>query len=212
MENQTTLSKTIGLHKTAFANTLAIISTLQQQGEDLLKTTLEQSPWLPVSSKNACLYWADFYSKSLENLKSMADQGFAEIEQISSPSPKPEENESQQPITTERMPAPRPAKRSPSVRKKSVSAKKTVVAKTLPGKKTIAQKVPVEKPVPENIPAQKPITQSVAAAKPVAHEKLEVKKSKEVKTATSIPEPSINIKPTADPVRGDKESAQKPLQ
>jgi hypothetical protein len=195
MKNQTMLSKTIGLQKTAFTNTLAIISTMQQHGEDLLKTTLEQSPWLPGSSKSACLYWADFYSKYLENLKSVADQGFAVIERVSLPSTKPEENEPQQIKNTERVPVPRPAKESPAVRKKTVSAKKNVDAKTLPDKKAVARNVPAEKPV----------------SREKLEVKKEVKKSEEVKPATSIPKPSVVSEPIAPPALGAKESAQKPL-
>jgi hypothetical protein len=195
MKNQTMLSKTIGMQKAVFADSLAIFSTMQQHGEDLLKTTLEQSPLLPGSSKSAYLYWADFYSEYLENLKSVADQGFAAIERVSLPSTKPEENKPQLAKNTKRVPAPRPAKASPVVRKKTVAVKKTVDAKMLPGKKALAQ--------------------NVSAENPVAREKLEVKKevkkSEEVKPATSIPKPSVVSEPIAPPVLGAKESAQKPL-
>jgi len=191
MENKKMLSKTIGLQKTAFTNTLAIISSMQQHGEDLLKTTLEQSPWLPESSKDACLYWADCYSKYLENFKSVADQGFAAIELISLPGTKPEENEPLQTVTKERVPAPRPAKKSPTVRKKTVSAKKAVGAKTLPGKKAVARNIPAQKPVPR--------------------EKLEVKKPEEIKPATYIPKPSVTSQSTASSASGEKESAGNPL-
>lgn len=181
----------IGLQKTLFDNTYNAVTVMQQQGEDLLKTTLEQSPWLPISSKNAYLYCADFYSKYLENLKSMADLGFAEIERISSPGSKLEEKESQQTTTTERILPPRPAKKSPAVRRKKVSAKKTVNANTLPGKKTVTQNAPTEKTV--------------------IHDRPEVKKSEEVQAATSIPKPSVTSQTTADPALGNKESASKLL-
>jgi hypothetical protein len=202
MKNQTMLSKTIGLQKAAFTNSLAIFTTMQQHGEDLLKTTLEQNPWLPGDSKSACLFWADFYSEYLENLKSVADQGFAAIERVSLPSTKPEENKPQQTKNTERVPAPRPVKASPAVRKKTVSAKKTVEEKALPVKKAVTQNVPAEKPVARNEPAEKP----------VAREKLEVKITDDVKAVTSMPKPSVPSEPTAPPVLGDKESAKKPLQ
>jgi hypothetical protein len=191
MENQTMLSKTIGLHRTAFANTLEVFSTLQQHGENLLKTTLEQSPWLPKSSKNACLYYVDFYSKYLENLKSLADQGFAEIERISSPGSKPEKKESQQTKTTERILAPRPAKKSPPVKNATVSTKKTEVTITLPGEKPDTLNPRTEKTVIQNRP--------------------EVKKSEEVKATASIPKPSVTNQQTVDPVLGNTESANKLL-
>jgi hypothetical protein len=231
MESHNMLSKTIGLHKTAFANTLEVFSTMQQHGEDLLKTTLEQSPWLSRSSKNACLSCVDFYSKYLENLKSVADQGFAEIERISSPGLKPEKKESQQTKTTERIRAPRPAKKSPAVRKETVSTKKTEVANTLPDKKPVTQNVsteklvtqsppteklvtqspPTEKLVTQSPPTEKLVTQSPPSEKLVTHEKPEVKKSAEVKAETSIPKPFVASQPTADPALGNKESASKLL-
>ncbi|MFT5727118.1 MAG: hypothetical protein ACI8PB_001250 [Desulforhopalus sp.] len=192
MKNQTMLSKTIGMQKAVFTNSLAIFSTMQQHGEDLLKTTLEQSPWLLGSSKDACFYWADFSSKYLENLKSVADQGFAAIEQVSSPSTKPEENEPQQTKKTARVPAPRPAKKSPAARKKTVGVKKTVDAKMLPGTKAVAQ--------------------NVSADNPVAREKNEVKKPEEVKAATSMPKPSVISEPIAPPVLEGRESVKKILQ
>jgi hypothetical protein len=236
MENQNMLSKTIGLHRTAIANTLAIFSTMQQHGEDILKTTLEQSPWLPESSKNGYLYYADFYAKYLENLKSVTDLSFTEMERISSLGSKPEGKKPLQTTTTERTPSPPPVKKNPAVREKKVSAKKTVVAKTIPDKKPVTQnapadkpvtqKTPTEKPVAQNAPADKPVaqnapadkpvvqntpteklvTQNVPADKPVIHEKPGVKKSTEVQASTSIPKPSVTSQTPAEPALGNKES------
>jgi hypothetical protein len=192
MKNITMMSQTIELQKAVFTNSLSIFSTMQQHGENLLKTTLEQSPWLPGSSKDACLYWADFYSEYLENLKSVADQGFAAIERVSLPSTKPEENKPQLAKNTKRVPAPRPAKASPVVRKKTVAVKKTVDAKMLPGTKTVAK--------------------NVSAENPVVREKNEVKKPEEVKVATSMPKPSVISEPIGAPVLEGRESVKKNLQ
>ncbi len=211
MRNQTMLSKTIGLHRTAIANTLAIFSTMQQHGEDILKTTLEQSPWLPESSKNCYLYCADFYAKYLENLKSVADLSLAQIEQISMPGLRPEERKTQQKTNTARIAPPPPAKKDPAIRKKKVRAKKTVVAKTTPDKKTVAQNAPTEKPVIQKIPTEKLLAQNVPAEKPIDPERPEVKKSTEVQTAISIPKPSVTSQTPAEPAQGNKESASQLL-
>jgi hypothetical protein len=168
MNNQTIISKSLGLNKTTFTNTLAILSTMQQHGESLLKTTLEQNPWLPGSSKDACLYWADFYSKYLNSLKSMADQGFADIERISLPLLNLAENASRQTIATEIIPTPLPAKKSPDVREKKVSAKETLVAKMLPEKMPVPQNTSAEKPATQNTSAEKPASQNVSAEKPAS--------------------------------------------
>ena len=127
MENQNMLSKTIGLHRTAIADTLAIFSTMQQHGEDILKTTLEQSLWLPESSKKGYLYYADFYAKYLENLKSVTDLSFAEIERISAldaQSRRGRSRSKQQPLG--KLPPLVRQKRIPPSEEKKVSPKKTV--------------------------------------------------------------------------------------
>jgi hypothetical protein len=189
MENQTMLSKTIGMQRTAFTNTLSLFSTMHQQGENLLKTTMEQNPWLPKSSKNACFYWSDIYSKYLENLNFVANQGFAEIEKFSSPGLKLEKNESQQKNTTEKKVASRPAKKSPTAGEKTVSAKKTEATNTSPPKKQVAPNTPTEKPVTLKTPSEKLIT----------HEKTEVKKPEEVKAEASAMKPSTISQPITKP-------------
>jgi hypothetical protein len=176
MNNQTIISKSLGLNKTTFTNTLAILSTVQQQGESLLKTTLEQNPWLPGSSKDACFYWADIYSEYLKNLKSMANQGFAEIERISLSGLKLVENESGQTIATEIVPTSLPAKKSPDDKEKKVSAKETLDAKMLPEKMPVTQNEPTEKPAPLNASTGKPATQNANIDKPVIQDKPEVNK------------------------------------
>ncbi len=210
MENQNMLLKTIGMQKTVFTNTLTFFSTMHQHGESLLKTTLEQNPWLPKGSKNACFYWADIYSKYLENLNYVASQGFAEIEKFSSPGSKPEKNEAQKKPTTERNAAPRPAKKSSAVGEKTVSAKKNEATNTSPGKKQVAQ----------NAPTDKPVTLKTTSEKLIIHEKPEVKRPEQVKIEASatkpfessqpITKPSDSSQPTADPASGNKESTRKP--
>jgi hypothetical protein len=175
MNNQTIISKSLGLNKTTLTNTLAILSTVQQQGESLLKTTLEQNPWLPGSSKDACLYWADFYSDYLKNLKSMADQGFAEIERISLSGLKLAENESGQTIATEIIPTPLSAKKSPDNKEIKESAKETPVTKMLPEKMPVTQNEPTEKAAPQNASAGT-ATQNANIEKPVIQDKPEVNK------------------------------------
>ncbi len=191
-------SKTIGLHKTAFDNTLMIFYTMQQHGEDLLKTTLGQSPWLPKSSKNACLYLSDVYSEYLENLRSVADQSYAEIERISSPGSKPvakpAKNELQPKVTTEQAPTPRPAKKSSAASKKTVSTKKTVVANTVPPKESVTQDASIKKPITQSAPTPKQATtQKAPTEKLLTHERPE-----ETKTAISKPEPSVTKQSITD--------------
>lgn len=167
MDNQTIISTSLGFNNTTLTNTLTILSDMQQHGESLLKTTLEQTPWLPGSSKDVCLYWVDSYSTYLKNLKAMADLGIAEMERISLPLQKLAANEPRQAIAAETIPNPLPAKKSSSVREKKDNAKETLVDKMLPEKMTVNRTVSAEKTVP-NEPPEKPAPQNVSAEKPAA--------------------------------------------
>jgi len=201
MDNQTMFSKTIGLQKTAFNNTLAIFSTLQQHGEDFLKITLDESPWLPKSSKNACLYWADIYSKYLNNLRSVANQGFAEIERISSPGSKTKTKELPPEVTTEQVASPRSARKSTTVKEKTGNEKKTEATETSTGKLSATPEKPVEKRIPTKTPPEKSLT----ADKP------QESKPDEVQAATPEPKPSvISQSPGAALAPEEKQSPKKP--
>ena len=65
MDNLNLLRQTIRFQRTALQNSLAMISAVQQHGEKLLKSTLEQSPWIPGEGKDACLFWAGLWTKNL---------------------------------------------------------------------------------------------------------------------------------------------------
>ena len=194
------LSSTIGLHKTALNNTLSFFATMHQQGENLLKTTLKQNPWLPESSKDACFYWSDIYSKYLENLKIAANQSFTEIEKLSSPSSKQEKNVSPQEKTTTPKPPPRSVNKSQMAEEKTVSPKRTKITKTTSAKKPVAQNLSTEKPITPNIDAKKLIT----------HENPAVKKTEEGKAEASLLAPSATSQPinkSSNVSQPNKESA-----
>lgn len=211
MENHTMLSSTIGLHKTALNNTLTFFSTVHRQGENLLKTTLEQNPWLPESSKDACFYWSDIYSKYLENLKIAANRGFIEIEKFSSPSSKLQEHTSSQEKTTVLKTPPRSTNKGQIAGEKTVSPKRTKATKTTSDKKPIAPIISTEKPFAPKITTEKLIT----------HENPEVKKTEEIKaeastlapSAPNLPtnKPSNVSQPDKKPDRENKEPTQNPL-
>jgi hypothetical protein len=174
---------------------------MQQQGEDLLKISLEKSPWLPKSSKNACLYWADIYSKYLDNVRSVANQGFSEIERISSPSSKSGNKEFAPEATTKQTPTPRQTKKSPAVKEKTGNAEKIMAVNTPPAQKSVTKVTPTKKP----------ITQSTQAEKLLTHDKPKEKKPDEVKAATPNPKPSVTSQLSTGPAPDNKESAKKPV-
>ncbi len=198
MDNHTMFTKTIGLQRTAFNNTLTFFSTLQQHGEDLLKITLEKNPWLPKSSKNACLYWSDIYSKYLKDLRSVANQGFAEIERISSPEEKPMNKNLPTEITAKPVSIPRSVKKSVTVTEKTGNAKKALVAKNLPVKSSVEQDTPITKPIFKNASSEKPLSQN------------KENKLDEVQAATPEPKPTVFSQPDTTLNSVEKQPPNKP--
>ena len=75
---------------------------------------------------------------------------------------------------------------------KNVGVKKTVDVEVLSGIKAVGQ--------------------NVSAGNPVVREKNEVKKTEDVKAATSMPKPSIIREPIAPPILEDRDSVKKSLQ
>jgi len=138
MDNRTMFLKTIELQKTVLGCGLSIFSTMQQNAEALLKTTLDQSPWLPAASKTACLYAAECSSKYLGNLQLIAEQGFSELERISLPGVEPGEKMTQQKKAPAKTSSPAATSNRPSVKKKTAAVRtpraKTETAKIPPAK------------------------------------------------------------------------------
>ena len=219
MKNQNIFTETLGLQKTAFTTTISIISTMQQHGENLLKTSLEQNPWLPGSSKRACLNMTNIYSKYWENFKSITSQSFESMEKISSPNTKPEIKESKQTKTTEQTSSPHQGKKDAPIRKKTTQVKKTVKAGTSPKKGHITESAPtakqvsfekpdVTKPEPTKPEPTKPEPTKPEQAKPEPTKPEQAKsiKIKAKKKITETPNPSKQKTPS---VIGHKKSTEK---
>jgi len=196
MKDQTMFAKTLGLQKNAFMTTISIISTIPKHGEDLLKTSLEQTPWLSGSSKRACLNMTNFYSTFWKNFKSATYQSFEAMEKISSPNSKTEVKESKQTETTEQSSPQRQEKKGPTVIKKTAQVKKTVKASPLPKKEPIvesvqtATQVPFKKPVETKPEQAKPL--EVKAKKPI----LKTSNPSQQKTPTAIDSKVSTEEPT----------------
>ena len=160
MDNQTMLSQTIHFQRTAWQNSMAIISAVQEHGEKLLKTTLQQSPWMPGNSKKACLYWVDIWTKNLAGMTDLVDQNLAEIERLSSTGDQATKKEQPQKKASAKSKEPaQPA----ATAKKPISKKKTAAAKP----HAAVKQMPPTKPAVELSP--KPAAEHAAAVKETPH-------------------------------------------
>lgn len=172
MDNQKMLSQTIRFQRTAWQNSLALFSAVQQHGEELLKTTIQQSPWIPGNSKKACLLWADIWTKNLAGITELVDQNLANMERLSSTADQTIKKE--KPLRrASAKPQPPP---QPKAVARKVSAEKTTVAAIPPT---------AEKPIPPAPakPAVAPAAITKAAApkplvtdQPLAKQPIEIDK------------------------------------
>lgn len=82
MQQRETLSKAIRYQKTASDNAFSIISILQNSGEQMLKTTLDQCTWIPEKGRKDYLTWSRNYLQMTEKMKSYIDKGYEEAERL----------------------------------------------------------------------------------------------------------------------------------
>jgi hypothetical protein len=149
MNNQTMLNRTIRLQRTAWQNSLAILSAVQQHGEKFLKTTLQQNPWIPGSSKKTCLFLADLWTANMAGMTNLVDQNLADMERLSSPAKQKSAKD-----TAQKMASARPRERpKPSNSGTKQPSKKRSAS---PTPQTISKEQEQPKPAVKNPP--QPVT------------------------------------------------------
>ena len=173
MDNLNLLCQTIRFQRTALQNSLAMISAVQQHGEKLLKSTLEQSPWIPGEGKDACLFWAGFWTKNLTGMTDLVDKNLATMERLTStgekreagkgkPPEKPAAGPKEPPSVAAKQATPERKQEATPEKKPSAEKSKTEEKEMTPPKekeqtamaKTEAQKAPVSEQPPEKKPEQ----------------------------------------------------------
>jgi hypothetical protein len=174
MDNQKMLSQTIQFQRTAWQNSMAIFSAVQQHGEELLKTTIQQSPWLPGSSKKACLLWADIWTKNLAGMTELVEQNLANMERLSSTAGQTIKKE--KPLkraTAKPQPSPQPkaAARKVTAEKKTAAPIPPAAEKQMPpapAKSTVDPAVMIKAAAPQPLVTDQPLAkQPIVIEKPI---------------------------------------------
>jgi hypothetical protein len=83
--------------KALFDSSFAIMTTLQDQGHQMMDQAFEKSPLLQDDSKKMCSYWNDFVKQNVDSSFDRIKALFAEFKPVSSvekPSVKPVEKPS----------------------------------------------------------------------------------------------------------------------
>lgn len=85
MQSQNFINKGIGYQKVAAQNLFELFSVWQQNGEDVMKHTLEQLFWIPESGRTDILDWSRNYTLATDELKQFVDSYFNDLQQSFTP-------------------------------------------------------------------------------------------------------------------------------
>ena len=80
MEQKQLFKQMIDFQKATFDNSFNAMSTLQEQGEKMLGTFLEQATWLPQEGKKAISDWINAYQEGRKKFKDTVEDNFNKVE------------------------------------------------------------------------------------------------------------------------------------
>ncbi len=166
-------------------STFSIATSVQENYENLLKDTLDLTPWFPAEGKKAYLYWSERYWSTLANLKGSSLMSLEYLEKIITP-PKGQAKDT----PTEKKAAV-PAKKNNAVQARAATKSKPAVKKSTQAKSPAAQK----KATTASATARKTSAAKKSTTTKTAAKKTPVKKTQETKTTQPAAAQSAATKP-----------------
>jgi len=70
----------IQFYKTTFDNSFGTLIMLQDQAEKLMKTFVEQAPWMNDDGRKVLEQWVGVYKKGRDDFKKAVDEGYTKVE------------------------------------------------------------------------------------------------------------------------------------
>jgi predicted aminopeptidase len=70
----------IDFQKATFDNSFKAMTTLQEQGEKMVKMFLEQASWLPEEGKKAVTNWIETYRKGRADFRNSVEENFDKVQ------------------------------------------------------------------------------------------------------------------------------------
>lgn len=80
MDQKQMLKQMLDFQKATFDNSFQAMTTLQEQGEKMVSTFLDQATWLPGEGKKAINDWINAYQEGRSKFKSAIEDNFAKVE------------------------------------------------------------------------------------------------------------------------------------
>ena len=70
----------LDFQKATFDNSFKAMANLQEQGEKMVDTFLQQATWLPEEGKKAVANWINAYQEGRAKYREAVDQNFEKVE------------------------------------------------------------------------------------------------------------------------------------
>jgi len=80
MDQKQMFKQMIDFQKSTFDNSFNAMSTLQEQGEKMVETFLDQAAWLPEDGKKAVSGWLGTYKEGRSKFKEAVEKNFEKVE------------------------------------------------------------------------------------------------------------------------------------
>lgn len=88
MEMKKNFSEMFNYQKNFIDNAFDLMAKIQTQGEQMMKMSIDNNPWLPEESKRICSYWSETRQNFMQNYKECIDANFNKMTDIASESKK----------------------------------------------------------------------------------------------------------------------------
>jgi polyhydroxyalkanoate synthesis regulator phasin len=82
MDQKHLFKQIIDFQKATFDNSFNALATLQEQGETMISTSLNQAEWLPEEGKKVIKEWLDTYKKARSEFKNTVDGNFKKVQEF----------------------------------------------------------------------------------------------------------------------------------
>lgn len=180
MMSKEMLGQALKYQKNASDNVFLFMNVFQNSQKDILQKTLEQMSWLPSTGRDGYMSFASNCLKATENMKSMVDKSFVEMEKYLDT--QLGETFAKEVVKKTSTPVKKAAK--PAAKKTTPARKKTPVKTTAATKKAATTKTTAatKKATTTKTAATKATATKTAAASPA---KQTAKKATTAKTDTS---------------------------
>lgn len=223
MDQQQLYSKTLRYQKTGVDIFFNLFRTVQRSGQLMVEQALEQSSWLPKSSRKNCVAWLEECTRNTLAVKDMVDQGYRQMDHFgttdtpkktakkaapanpASASKDVSAGTSESEVKAKSTPV-APVKTKVSKAKPAVSSRRTATRKKAAPKKATPTKAATTKAA-----TTKAATRKAAPTKNAAAKKTTAKTTTTKTTTPKIPNITVETtkaKPTVEPVAAAAETAK----